>query len=307
MTVVHHWSTGDVAARDRLGAWSDKMQALHLDWDITAEPGCEADIRHRRSGDIVVSEFRGSGFAGSRAPERDTADVVGIQLALSGNEPLIHGQDEFVLGVDSLFVWSSGLSRSFESLGEHHEVTVMIPRAKISGSLDSWVSSSRPLSTAVGTGLLALAADQMRSIARELHTLSDRSLELSVDLLLDTLNAAVPPAHMSARSDRTAMFDQVQRFIDEHLADPGLSASSIARAHGISVRTLHTVFSESGTSVARDVRRRRLEKSRRELAYGSGGTVTDVAFRWGFVDAAHFSRTFKKEFGVTPSSVLSRR
>jgi len=39
---------------------------------------------------------------------------------------------------------------------------------------------------------------------------------------------------------------------------------------------------------------------------GSHQTVTDIAFRWGFNDMAHFSRTFKQAFGVIPSSVLSR-
>ena len=35
----------------------------------------------------------------------------------------------------------------------------------------------------------------------------------------------------------------------------------------------------------------------------SGGSVTEIAFRWGFRDAAHFSRVFKREFEVTPSEV----
>ena len=31
--------------------------------------------------------------------------------------------------------------------------------------------------------------------------------------------------------------------------------------------------------------------------------MTEIAFRWGFRDAAHFSRVFKREFEVTPSEV----
>jgi len=31
--------------------------------------------------------------------------------------------------------------------------------------------------------------------------------------------------------------------------------------------------------------------------------VTDIAFRWGFTDAAHFSRVFKRAFGATPSEI----
>jgi len=31
--------------------------------------------------------------------------------------------------------------------------------------------------------------------------------------------------------------------------------------------------------------------------------VTEIAFRWGFKDSAHFSRAFKREFGISPSEV----
>jgi AraC-like DNA-binding protein len=31
--------------------------------------------------------------------------------------------------------------------------------------------------------------------------------------------------------------------------------------------------------------------------------VTEIAFRWGFKDSAHFSRSFKREFGISPSEV----
>ena len=40
-----------------------------------------------------------------------------------------------------------------------------------------------------------------------------------------------------------------------------------------------------------------------DLRRCNGGSVTDIAFRWGFCDAAHFSRVFKREFGATPSEI----
>ena len=40
-----------------------------------------------------------------------------------------------------------------------------------------------------------------------------------------------------------------------------------------------------------------------DLQRPNGGSVTDIAFRWGFCDAAHFSRVFKREFGATPSEI----
>ena len=32
-------------------------------------------------------------------------------------------------------------------------------------------------------------------------------------------------------------------------------------------------------------------------------TITDVAFSWGFSSSSHFSRVFRKYFGVVPSSI----
>ena len=80
--------------------------------------------------------------------------------------------------------------------------------------------------------------------------------------------------------------------------------SAVAAAHGISVRTVHLAFAEGGTTVSRWIRDRRLRVCYRELARAdSQQTVTDIAFRWGFCDAAHFSRVFKRAYGITPSDV----
>jgi AraC-like DNA-binding protein len=51
---------------------------------------------------------------------------------------------------------------------------------------------------------------------------------------------------------------------------------------------------------------RRLKACYRELSQARlTETVTEVAFRWGFNDAAHFSRSFKEAFGTTPRSILN--
>ena len=71
----------------------------------------------------------------------------------------------------------------------------------------------------------------------------------------------------------------------------------------MSVRTLHALFEDVELSVAGLVRTERLARCLEDLQQPNGGSVTDIAFRWGFCDAAHFSRVFKREFGATPSEV----
>jgi AraC-like DNA-binding protein len=50
----------------------------------------------------------------------------------------------------------------------------------------------------------------------------------------------------------------------------------------------------------------RLERARRWLERPGAG-LSDVALRAGFADQAHFTRHFKREFGVTPGALQRER
>ncbi|WP_307806451.1 helix-turn-helix domain-containing protein [Streptomyces sp. FH025] len=95
---------------------------------------------------------------------------------------------------------------------------------------------------------------------------------------------------------------RVREYIDHRLGDPELTPERIARAHHISVRYLHRLFEHEGVTVSRLIQQRRLEACAREL--GRRGrtvpTVSAVAQRWGFVNPAHFSRSFRAAYGVSP-------
>ncbi|GAB2938707.1 helix-turn-helix domain-containing protein [Streptomyces sp. NPDC059173] len=95
---------------------------------------------------------------------------------------------------------------------------------------------------------------------------------------------------------------RITQYVREHLADPSLSAARIAEAHGISTRHLYAVLARSGISLGDWIRSRRLAECRRELAEPNGRrrTVAGIGRRWGFVDASHFSRVFRQEYGMSP-------
>jgi AraC-like DNA-binding protein len=76
----------------------------------------------------------------------------------------------------------------------------------------------------------------------------------------------------------------------------------IAAAHNISVRHLYAVLSKAGISLGDWIRAHRLEECRKDLARPGSRSITiaSIARRWGFTDAAHFSRVFKEAYGLTP-------
>jgi AraC-like DNA-binding protein len=131
----------------------------------------------------------------------------------------------------------------------------------------------------------------------------DRLARNAVDLL--TTLAAERLGHGSASggdSATTALRLRIQAFIDRHLSDPDLSPGTIAAAHHVSVRYVHYLFQEQGTTVGRWIQHRRLEACRRELARRANGgvAVAAVAQRFGFTSPAHFSRAFRAAYGMSP-------
>ena len=55
------------------------------------------------------------------------------------------------------------------------------------------------------------------------------------------------------------------------------------------------------------LRRLRLEQARRSLARDPDCTLADAALQAGFADQSHFTRHFRRLFGVTPGAYRRRQ
>jgi AraC-like DNA-binding protein len=104
--------------------------------------------------------------------------------------------------------------------------------------------------------------------------------------------------HRTARLRRVAA---LKESVEIRLSDPSLCPAHIAAEHGISTRQLHRLFRQAGIPFGAFVRRRRLERCRDDLADPGLRPLpmTEIAYRWGFSDSAHFSRCFRAAFGCT--------
>jgi AraC-like DNA-binding protein len=121
-------------------------------------------------------------------------------------------------------------------------------------------------------------------------------LSLAVATRLDRVRA-VP-----AESRQNAMLLRIQSFIGQHLGDPGLSPAMVAATHNVSVRTLHRLYEAEEQTITASIRQRRLERCRQDLLDPGlcDHPVSAVGARWGFRDAAAFSRAFRAAYGMPP-------
>jgi AraC-like DNA-binding protein len=160
-----------------------------------------------------------------------------------------------------------------------------------------------PAASPLGS-LLSAAIDaanmQVPLLSDELGEAVLRNLSGLVALACGASDEGAEQGRQSVRSSQLAA---VKRYVDLHLADPALTPARAAAALGVSPRQLHRLFEPTGVSFARYVLRQRLLKCRDAVAgaTGTGRSIVDIAFGWGFNSMATFYRAFTSEFGGAPA------
>jgi acetamidase/formamidase/AraC-like DNA-binding protein len=101
---------------------------------------------------------------------------------------------------------------------------------------------------------------------------------------------------------QAAILHRLCQTIERKLDDPDLTPARVAEAEGISERYLQKLFEGSGTSFTHYLRERRLQRTSAELSSPaeSHHSISEIAYRNGFNDSAHFSRVFRHRFGLSP-------
>jgi AraC-like DNA-binding protein len=119
--------------------------------------------------------------------------------------------------------------------------------------------------------------------------------------------AAVAPS-----AERTAVAkpqigrkERVRQAVRRHLRTPTLGPKTLSRLVGMSRSNLYRLFEDAG-GVARYVQRERLLEARAVLSDpATTRSISAIAEDLCFADASSFSRSFKREFGYSPSEVRS--
>jgi AraC-like DNA-binding protein len=165
-----------------------------------------------------------------------------------------------------------------------------------------------PYAFDASSGIGKLLFDIVRTVPDQMQTIDERTSSGLGRIIIDILALALEGDDrvLGSRhgSIQKAHLARIERYVRQNLRDPHLDPAQIARANGISPRYLHELFRGTGTSVSRWILEQRLAACDADLRQGMRReTIAEIAYRWGFADAAHFSRHFKARYGSTPGEV----
>jgi AraC family transcriptional activator of tynA and feaB len=299
------WQTDQMPADEREDAWREVVSFTHLPWSIDlapedAPPLSGAWIRRRALGDLDLIDCVCGPCSGQRTPtdlRRSPGEYVGVLIIHEGKEILAQADRDTMLLPGDALAWDSVRPAQFAVLEPLHKQTLLVPRRRFQQLFP------RP-ELATARQLRGPAADLFTSYLRFLTTIELDAVAAAAagNAALELLGAALGSVILPSRSAvRDAKRVKVKEYIDAHLSDPGLKPQRIAEANALSLRSLYSLFEEEGDTVSAYVRRRRLARAHADLTHpGSHLSITDVSARWGFADTAHFSRSYRAQYGTTP-------
>jgi len=107
------------------------------------------------------------------------------------------------------------------------------------------------------------------------------------------------------RRARDAVAAAIRVHIEQNLESYSLSTTSLLRQFGVSRASLYRMFESSG-GVRQYISDRRLYRAVLDLNKSPlrRGQINQISEKWGFSSAASFNRAIRREFGVTPGSMV---
>lgn len=303
------FSTESLLARHRWSTWRETASVL---FDV-ARPLDEAPFM----ASVEAFHFGPLSFAQTRVtPQRfdrsrrkiarDGMDSYLITLFLDGGYQGAVGTEAVQVRPGDLCILDLGQTVSTRHSATH-SLALFVPRDK----LDSALPTSGNLHGAVlprDSCLAMMLADQVVALRRRLPDLTTADGPQVADALVELVAACFRPTADSLARARmqvtTAALELIKRYIEQRLTTPDLSPESIAANFRMSRATLYRLFEPLG-GVAAYIWERRLARAYSALIHPSNHRrpIYDIAFECGFGSEVHFSRAFRRVFGLPPSEL----
>lgn len=297
------FSTDVIPVADRLDAWLWNARQICGDCQFQFHKlsPFHGSIERRKIAGLELTLFSSSAISFNKFPPANVrpenraciviTQLAGVRQYRQNGKVAVLSKGDTTL-IDSGLPWTSNCSGDCARL--YLRVPLMFLEQRVRG-LRIPHATRIPGTRGLGTILFHL----MTSLYQQSVHLSDQEGTAAVEAYLRTLSAFLG---VSRPESNSTSISQITGYINQHLTDANLCPSEIASAAGISVRHLHRIFSRHGSTVNDWIRIQRLKHCLQELSdpCARRKSITEIALYWGFNDSAHFSHSFKKQFGMSP-------
>ncbi|MGY0019233.1 AraC-like ligand-binding domain-containing protein [Streptomyces sp. YJ-C3] len=301
-------TTDSLPGPERLGHWRDAVGRALVPMHVVphGDGPLVGRIVSDRLGQLRLSSVEAGAQRVSRTREhiaRSPEAFVAAHVQVAGTATFLQDGRSTVVDAGELLVYDTSRPYTLDFPEPFAGRVAHLPRHALNlPDADLGRISGTAISTAEGIG--AVFMPFLASLIASAHSyappIAERLAAGVVDLFATLVTERV--TRDSADSARGDLLRRIRDHIDRNLQDPALSPETVAAAQHISVRYLHRLFEGEGITVGRLIQRRRLEECARDLTRGGGPgpSVSAVAHRWGFVNSAHFSRSFRGAYGHSP-------
>lgn len=308
------WNSTEFLPKDQFEAWCAALNDSHLKWSLSNPSSSQyfGKIKMRHLGGIRLLYCDCEPCFGKRTTQevrQSEGEYFGLLYIYDGKEVVYHEGQSVELKKDSFMIWDSTKPIEFKLFSDTKKVTLLVPQDRMRAQLPQ-VEEYLGRHIDFSKGLNAVAASHITALGNEVNAIDrgigDSAIDLTLELITTCLQAARNTKPVSkARQD---LFEAVMNYIGKNLDHPELGPVFLADTFHISTRYLHLLFAEKGLSVSHCIMDKRLEQCRRQLSHMNSykDSITRIAFQWGFNDSAHFSKVFKKKYGITPREYQNR-
>lgn len=304
-------ATVEVAEDQRFEYWMDMICSVYvqLECDRPQERALFGEIEFSRIGGLDLTELRANVSRVRRTPlhaSRADEDYCLVQLQQAGKGVVRQDGRVAVVNPGDFVVYDC--TRPYELTfdeEEHHVLVLRLPRAHLEqhvARLEELTATTVSGEGAAGHLLLSMVGT-LRNQAERLHPASAQGVSDAITQMIAAGLRSLPQANARRPSSLHAYhLARIKAHVKERLRDPGLSVASVARTAGLSPDHLARLFRGEPMPLSRLIWQWRLEACRRDLVDPrlASRSVSEIAFSWGFNEAAHFSRSFKEQYGTTP-------
>jgi len=310
---VERFDVRSFEPEERPEAWREVLATTHLPWRMplasTDSRAQGAWVQRVRVDDVSVVDCGCDPCGGTRGSAEIAStegEFFGVLMNLSGREVLAQDGRTAELTPGEVVVWDSRRAAEFVVVEPLLKRTVFVPREQLA-ALCPHVDRATAIGLARRTPAARLLVAYVATLAALAPTFDAATAITARNTTLELLAASLrPDASAGTASVRAGLFALACERMERHLGDSRLTPATLARSLGVSLRTLQLAFADQDDTVAASLRRRRLARAHADLVREATISVTEVAFRWGFVDSGHFSRLFRRAYGVSPSAVRGR-